>query len=209
MAIVISIILGILVGYIVNLYNEFENSKEKPYKWYLEIFYKKIKYLVVELATIIMFIIAFYKVGTINSLYFEYIFILSIILAATLVDIRIKKIPNKIILIGFFGLSVFILINFSAIYIISSMIGIVVTLIILTPISIISKGSFGMGDVKLYSLSGGFLGVNGLLSCLFFSTMLAAITGMILIFIKKVEKKTTMPLAPFILLGTVITIIFI
>jgi len=72
--------------------------------------------------------------------------------------------------------------------------------------ALILKGSVGMGDVKLFSLLGMFYGFTGLFSILFVSLILLGIVSIFLLIVKKADKKSVLPMAPFALIGFIISI---
>ena len=71
---------------------------------------------------------------------------------------------------------------------------------------LISRKGLGGGDVKFMAVSGLYLGFNGSLSAIFCGTVLAALTGLALILNKKITRKDTIPLAPFLYAGMLITL---
>lgn len=74
---------------------------------------------------------------------------------------------------------------------------------------LISRNGLGGGDVKFMAVAGLYLGINGILPVMLYGSILAALTGFILILLKKIDRKGTMPLAPFLYIGMIITIFFL
>jgi leader peptidase (prepilin peptidase)/N-methyltransferase len=71
-----------------------------------------------------------------------------------------------------------------------------------------TEDAIGMGDVKIYAPIGLFLGWKlGLLS-LFISVILGGIAGVILIILRKKDRKDAVAFGPFIVFGTFISIIW-
>ena len=68
-------------------------------------------------------------------------------------------------------------------------------------IALVAKGAFGMGDVKLFAILGLFYGLTGTFVILFFTTVIMAVLAIVLLVIKKATKKTTLPMAPFVVIG--------
>lgn len=64
------------------------------------------------------------------------------------------------------------------------------------------KGQIGLGggDIKLYGILGILFGPIGILSTIFFSSLLGSVVGVILIYLKKMDRSTAMPFGPFIIL---------
>jgi len=68
-----------------------------------------------------------------------------------------------------------------------------------------SKG-LGGGDVKFMAAAGLYLGFANTIPAILYGTVLAALTGLILVLIKKIERKDAIPLAPFLFIGIMITV---
>jgi leader peptidase (prepilin peptidase)/N-methyltransferase len=79
---------------------------------------------------------------------------------------------------------------------------------IVAVISIITKGSIGMGDAKLFACVGIWFGLQTTLGIMLIATMLSGFVGLILLTFKKVNRKTTMPFAPYVFLATIFVMIF-
>ena len=69
---------------------------------------------------------------------------------------------------------------------------------------LLSPGSVGAGDVKLLGVMGLYLGVNHVWSPVFVTLIVLFCTGVYLLVFKKADRKSEIPLAPFLLIGTVI-----
>jgi len=130
---------------------------------------------------------------------------------ATVYDIKSRQIPNKLILCM---LGTWILII--CIILISDINKVIATLIdsgfglflgggIFILVYLISRKGLGGGDVKFMAAAGLYLGLSSTVSSIFYGTILAALTGIVLILLKKITRKDKMPLAPFLLIGIIIT----
>lgn len=73
---------------------------------------------------------------------------------------------------------------------------------------LISRNGLGGGDVKFIATAGLYLRLNGILPAILYGSILAAIFGLVLILLKKIGRKDTIPLIPFIYVGILITIFF-
>jgi len=71
---------------------------------------------------------------------------------------------------------------------------------------LISRKGLGGGDVKFMAAAGLYLGFSETVPAILYGTMLAAIVGLVLILFKKIGRKDTMPLAPFLFTGILITV---
>lgn len=70
----------------------------------------------------------------------------------------------------------------------------------------ISRKGVGGGDVKYMTVAGLYLGYGAVLPTMLIGSVLAAIVGLVLIILKRMGKTDTMPLAPFLYAGMLITI---
>ena len=66
------------------------------------------------------------------------------------------------------------------------------------------REGMGLGDVKLLAMIGAFLGWKGVLFTLFSSSVLGALSGMVVMVIKKGDMKLAIPFGPFLSLGAVL-----
>jgi len=71
---------------------------------------------------------------------------------------------------------------------------------------LISRKGLGGGDVKFMAAAGLYLGFAETLPVILYGTVIAAFVGLVLIFIKKIGRKDTMPLVPFLFAGIIITV---
>lgn len=73
---------------------------------------------------------------------------------------------------------------------------------------LISRHGLGGGDVKFMTAAGLYLGVGGVMPTMLAGSVLAAVTGLALIAMKKIDRKGTLPLVPFLYVGIVLTVLF-
>lgn len=69
----------------------------------------------------------------------------------------------------------------------------------------ISKGGVGMGDVKLVAVVGIYMGGGSVMADIFLSVMASAAYSIIMLIRKKIKLKEEIPFAPFMFIGTVLT----
>jgi len=74
---------------------------------------------------------------------------------------------------------------------------------------LISRKGLGGGDVKFMAAAGLYLGFGGAMSTMLCGTILAALTGLVLIVLKKIGRKDAIPLAPFLYAGIFLTVFFL
>ena len=138
---------------------------------------------------------------------FVNIFCALIVSIAAITDFIKKIIPNAIVLTGMlFGIILIIIKIFFAHQQISaavlySVIGCAFSGGVFIICAIIVKNSVGMGDIKIFGMLGFIYGFEKIFSILFFSLFTCAVCGIILLLSKKKNRKDTIALAPFALIG--------
>ena len=141
------------------------------------------------------------------------IFIILFAVAATVFDIKTRRIPNWLVL-GMFGVWLLLLIHeFSTspcnapAELLDCALGFLVGGGIFMLVYIISHKGLGGGDVKFMAAAGLYLGLSSTIPAILYGTILAALTGLVLILLKKITKKDKLPLAPFLLVGITIAVL--
>jgi prepilin signal peptidase PulO-like enzyme (type II secretory pathway) len=66
--------------------------------------------------------------------------------------------------------------------------------------------ALGQGDWKMVAMLGAFLGGHGVLLAVFLGTLTAALTGLLLVALKRGSRKTRIPLGTFLALGGLVAI---
>lgn len=148
-----------------------------------------------------------------HSLYVKCSIAALVLLAAAIIDYYMMKIPNMlsvILLLSGMGSLIYEFIysrDFIRLSLIGSVAGAVICFMLLLVMSLITKGGFGMGDVKLIS-SFAFLMKP---ACVFYSVtygmMICLVVTVILLAIKRKGMKDEIPFAPFIYFGYVVAIL--
>ena len=132
--------------------------------------------------------------------------------AAMVFDIDKKRIPNALILTMIAGWLLLIvpMIFFDTesgiIQLKDSLYGLLTGGGLFLLVYLLSRKGLGGGDVKFMAAAGLYLGFAGTIPAILYGTVLAAIVGLILILLKKIDRKDTMPLAPFLFVGIMITV---
>jgi len=130
---------------------------------------------------------------------------------AMVFDINTKRIPNTLVLIMVSG---WLLLIAPMIYfdiesglslLADSVFGLLTGGGLFLLIYVVSRKGLGGGDVKFMAAAGLYLGFAKTVPAIFYGTVLAAITGLILILLKKIGRKDKMPLVPFLFAGIMIT----
>lgn len=177
-----------------------------------------IQYPLVELLTGIIWLLTYFRYG----LSFETValfFLFTVLIPVAFIDLVHMIIPNGLVLVGLAGgIPVFLYHVFYRPFLLydstlwyAPLQGAISTAGILFIVSIIGfliykdDGALGMGDVKIFLPIGLFLGWKLSLVTLFIAVILAAIVGIILMIFKVMNRKSAMPLGPFIVLAAIIT----
>ena len=139
--------------------------------------------------------------------------IISVLWACGWYDLKYHLIPNRIIIFALILRAIIFILQiaftpgeFKAILLSSG----IAALALMTGAILcrfLSPNSVGYGDVKLLGIMGLYLGANHIWSPLFMTLILLFFTGVILLILKKADRKTEIPFAPFLLAGTVIAAI--
>ena len=164
------------------------------------------QYPFVELLTAFFFLGAYLKFGLAIELFIMLI-LLSALIVISFIDYKYMIIPNVITYSGII-IGLLSAIFFDYITIFSSLLGIVIPALILLAIALIFKGGMGMGDVKLASMLGAFLGTTYTLAGIFIGSLLGSIIGLLLMGLGVMDRKDRIPFGPFICFGAVIMIFF-
>ena len=69
----------------------------------------------------------------------------------------------------------------------------------------LTKGGVGMGDVKLLAVIGAYMGSGSIMAAAFLSVAASAFYSIVMLLLKKIKLKEEIPFAPFIFIGTVLT----
>lgn len=143
----------------------------------------------------------------------RYWMILYALLLLSFLDYRKKIIPNKALLLMLGVRSVWLAaecIWFPEVWkelLVSSFVGMIGGGLIFLLAGLIARNGLGMGDVKMIGVTGYFLGFQVLMSDMLISLFLTVIAGVVNLIVRKASLRTEMPFAPFVAVGTIITIL--
>ena len=206
MAFVATGLSGLLIRLITDKIEALQENKEntgKDYKQYTI-------YLIIALilnGTVAMFMKLFY--GDSWQEIARVLLVISVLWACAWVDVKSRIIPNKILLIGLLircaliaGES--ILSPGEVKYILLSSIVAAIALFIGSFLCrLVSHDSIGFGDVKLLAFMGFCLQNDRIWGAIFLSAIVAFVYSLYLVLCKKANRKTEIPFAPLLLVGTI------
>lgn len=138
---------------------------------------------------------------------------IGIIIPIAVIDFKEQIIPNKLLLIGLLfavpmiGIQVFFNNEFIVNILGTATMGAIVAGGIFFIASIIMKDGIGAGDIKMFLFLGFLLAFRGIFNVLLYSMVISAIISIILLISKKKKVKDVMPLAPFTLVGVILSIL--
>ncbi|MBL7135089.1 MAG: prepilin peptidase [Candidatus Marinimicrobia bacterium] len=178
------------------------------------------RYPIVEILSAVLLVIIYHVYGF-SYEFLLYVTLSALLLTVTFTDLEKREIPNTVILIGAIaGLCMSLIfwpvcvppswtgcpLNF-----INSLIaflaggGIMIFWTVIGKL-LFKKEGIGAGDIKLVAMTSIFLGLQNTLMALFLSFLLATIVGISMILIKKARMDSSIPFAPFLASGALISL---
>lgn len=127
--------------------------------------------------------------------------IVAVLIAAAFIDIRTRRIPDRLVLAAATAGLLLMSVDSGKSWI-DSLAGGLVSGVVMLIIRMITRNGLGLGDVKLLGCTGIYLGLEGALSSMVVAVVLSGIFSLVLICIKRENRKSEIPFAPFILAGT-------
>ena len=134
--------------------------------------------------------------------------------AASVIDIKEKRIPNALVLAILAGWILTVIpqlfydIEPTLTLIMDGALGSAICGALLLLVYFISRKGLGGGDVKFMAAAGLYLGFQGVLPAILVGSILAGLAGGVLILLKKIGRKDSIPLAPFLYAGILFTVFF-
>jgi Flp pilus assembly protein protease CpaA len=133
---------------------------------------------------------------------------------AAVQDITAKKIPNSLVLamLGAWVLTmapkILLDTDMAVMLLKDAALGFVIGGGLFLLVYLISRKGLGGGDVKYMAATGLYIGFSGVVSAMLYGTILVALTGLTLLLLKKIGRKDSIPLAPFLYIGILITLFY-
>jgi leader peptidase (prepilin peptidase)/N-methyltransferase len=162
------------------------------------------RYPGIEVLTGMLFLFFYLQFG-LNMILLAYLFLASLLVVISFIDIDHYRIPNPLILMGI-GAGVGFIIFTHFIHPLDALLGFSTGGGILFFITLVSRGGMGGGDIKLGALIGLFLGLKLSLISLFIAALFASIIGILLIVLGKKSPKDALPFGPFLALGAILSL---
>lgn len=135
---------------------------------------------------------------------------LLLLTACACADINEGIVPDLVVIaIAVLGIVDFLVVEgFSIPGLISRLIGLVCISVPMLLVSLLIKGAFGGGDIKLMVAAGLYLGWRLTVTGAFLGMFMAGFYGMYLLILKKAGKKSKIKLVPFLAIGLALTSLF-
>lgn len=149
----------------------------------------------------------FYSIYGLTPKWIQMIFLTTILSVISIIDLKYKIIPNKIIAIIFIFGVLFNIIT-KTVTVGNMITGFFIISIPLLVMSIILKGSMGGGDIKLMAAAGAFLGWKSIIVAFLIGCIIASITSIILIILRKIKRTDMIPYGPFLSMGIFIASLY-
>lgn len=172
------------------------------------------RYPLVELGTGLLFALIAVVFGYSWELP-AYLYFAAIAVALGLIDLDVKRLPNAIVIPSYAVAGLLLLLPAilqpAWMEYANAWLGALVLFAFYFALAYIYPAGMGFGDVKLAGVLGlylGWLGWGALLVGGFLGFLLGAVVGVVLIVVNRAGRKTAIPFGPFMLLGTLLGIIW-
>jgi len=136
--------------------------------------------------------------------------LLLILLALSVIDLQVYRLPNPIVLAGaILGLALLLLVRDRSLVMIGGgalLGGGLLWFNWLVGRVLFKRDGVGMGDIKLATMLGMWMGPGYILQTFFWAVVSAAFIGIGMIVVKRTGMSQKIPFGPFLALGTVVTI---
>ncbi len=159
-------------------------------------------YPMIEFGTGLLFMYAAYQMNEYNL--FISLVLISLVILVLITDIYYFIIPNK--LLAFF-MSLFIIIRvihpLTPWY--DSLLGFLISYLLIFLLIVISRGGMGAGDMKYLAVLGFLTGTKAVLLGFIFAILLGGMYGIYLLIVKRKGKSESVPFGPFIGFGILVS----
>lgn len=141
----------------------------------------------------------------------RYLILLAAMFGIAWIDWHDRRIPNKILILLLAARGILLCIEWTVYpeygvsLLLSALLGLLAGGGMFLLAGVISRGGIGMGDIKLFAVTGIYMGSGSILAVIFLAVMASAVYSVVMLLLKKVKLKEEIPFAPFVLIGTVLT----
>ncbi len=166
-----------------------------------------INYPLVELLNGVLYLLIFLRFGLSLSFVF-YSLLTSLLIVISYIDLDSKYIYSSTTILGVVLAAIYIVVGLYTkdISISNNVLGGAIGYGIIYLIVVITKG-MGQGDAEVAGVCGLFIGIKGILVCLFISVVLGGLVAAIILIFKLKEKKSEIAFSPYISIGSIVYIL--
>lgn len=161
------------------------------------------RYFLLEFASAGIFFLCYYFFGF-GAGFIKYTVLLELLLVISVIDLRMGIVPNRFVLFIFLWVFLWQFI-WPYLSMESALTGFISGGALFYVIALASKGGMGGGDIKLMAVLGFAAGWPYVLVLFILSFILGALVGSLLLITKKRVLKDSLPFAPFLSLGFLLT----
>lgn len=137
-----------------------------------------------------------------------YVLLLVMCVYLTWTDVCARRIPNRVLLLGFLGTTLLPYVCFPSYPWLMHLVSGAVFSILFVSLSLFWPAAMGMGDAKLLGLLGYALGFRAFVFVLTAATLAAFVTSLCLLLFGRVRSGSTLPFAPFVAAGMLLLLLF-
>ncbi|GAA0108793.1 MULTISPECIES: A24 family peptidase [Clostridium] len=166
-----------------------------------------INYPLVELLNGVLYLLIFLRFGLSLSFVF-YSLLTSLLIVISYIDLDSKYIYSSTTILGVVLAAIYIVVGLYTkdISISNNVLGGAIGYGIIYLIVVITKG-MGQGDAEVAGVCGLFIGIKGILVCLFIAVVLGGLVAAIILIFKLKEKKSEIAFSPYISIGSIVYIL--
>ncbi|MGJ0841609.1 prepilin peptidase [Clostridium tertium] len=166
-----------------------------------------INYPLVELLNGVLYLLIFLRFGLSLSFVF-YSLLTSLLIVISYIDLDSKYIYLSTTILGVVLAAIYIVVGLYTkdISISNNILGGAIGYGIIYLIVVITKG-MGQGDAEVAGVCGLFIGIKGILVCLFIAVVLGGLVAAIILIFKLKEKKSEIAFSPYISIGSIVYIL--
>ncbi|WP_291649896.1 A24 family peptidase [Clostridium sp.] len=165
-----------------------------------------IRYPLVELLNGVLYLLIFLKFGlSLNFIFYS--LLTSLLIVISYIDLECKYIYSSTTILGVILATIYILIGLYTkdTSIVNNILGGAIGYGIIYLIVVITKG-MGQGDAEIAGVCGLFIGVEGILVCLFIAVVLGGLVAAIILLFKIKGRKSEIAFGPYIAIGAIVYI---
>ena len=176
------------------------------------------RYPIVELLTGFLFLLLF-VIFNLSIDFVFYLTLLFLLLAISLIDLKHRIVPNRIVAAGLIAALIFYLPKLLSYWLqipsillviqdpLDGLLGMLLGSGIMLVIFLVSKGGMGAGDIKLMAMIGLYVGLRGTAVVLFLGFIFGALVGITFMALRKLTRKDALPFAPYLALATLVEVL--